>query len=274
MNERFKIGICEWGLPFTDVDKLFSFIKSVGMQAIQVEINKELENCRLLKDDGYKKYLEAANKYNIDITSISLTALDYMSMVLPDTSEEGKKARKCIHTAIETANKMGIPMIMIPSFGRSDITDNEKLEISIEVFKEACEHARDLNIIIASESLLRTEELDYLFERVNMSNFKLYFDSQNHYLHKKINMSEFYKQNVDRIIEIHFKDGKDRELSARSLGEGSTGFQATCEAIKKSSYKGALVIENYYNKPPLSEQGKLLDLVTKDVDIIKQTFEI
>lgn len=274
MSERFRIGICEWGLPFTDIDELFTFIKSVDMEAVQVEINKDLDNCRLLKNNGYKKYIEASKKYDIDITSISLTALDYISMVLPETSEEGKEARKCIHDSIEIASKMGIPMIMVPSFGRSNIANKEDLDMAVEVLKKACEHAKDLNIIVASESLLETDELDYLFEKVNMPNLKLYFDSQNHYLHKKINMVEFYNQNVDRTIEIHLKDGKDGELSARSLGEGSTGFEATCQAINKSSYKGYLIIENYYNKPPLSEQGELLELVTKDVNTIKSMFNI
>lgn len=274
MSEKYKIGICEWGLPFTEIDELFSFVSSVGMNALQVEINKDLENCRLLKDDGYKKYLEAAKKYDICITSISLTALDYISMVFPDTTNEGKSARKCIKTAIDTASKMNVPMIMVPSFERSNISDNEKLDIAIEVLKEACEYAKDLNVTVATENLLTTDGLEYLFEKVDMSNFKLYFDSQNHYLHKKINMADFYTQNADKIIEMHLKDGKDGELSARSLGEGSTGFKETCEAVKKSPYSGSLIIENYYNQPPLSDQGELVDLVTKDVDTIKHIFNI
>lgn len=269
MKPDIKIGICQWSLP---IEGPYSckIVSELGIEGIQLDIGRYNRGFQLSKRVVQEAYLELAEEFGITYPSIAITELDNFSMTHPISVKEMEIANTAINKAIEAAEAMKIPIVMIPSFERSNIKTEEDFDNAINVLKRACEYAQDKGIIIATENLLPVDKIFELFEKVNYSNLKLYFDTQNHYLHKGYNIPKMLEELMSLICQIHVKDGKNSDLSGALLGEGETGFYKSMEVIKKSNYSGWVISENYYDREPLSLQNEdPIELIKQDVKTLK-----
>lgn len=73
--KRFQFGLCEWALEARGA-ALCKIVSEAGLEAIQLGIGKEALRgqgllCRELQDE----YMEAAEKYGLTFTSISMLSL-------------------------------------------------------------------------------------------------------------------------------------------------------------------------------------------------------
>jgi sugar phosphate isomerase/epimerase len=57
------------------------------------------------------------------------------------------------------------------------------------------------------------------------------------------------------ICQVHAKDGKNGDLSGAPLGRGDVDLQESIEVLKMQGYDGWIVNENYYDVPPLVDEG-------------------
>ena len=141
---------------------------------------------------------------------------------------------------------------------------------AVNVLRNACDIAGENGITIATENVLSPEQIEELIDKVNRSNLKLYFDSQNHYLHKKYAMPELLDRLMPYVCEVHVKDGKNNDLSGALLGEGNSGFYDSIEVLKKYNYSGWIISENYYDLEPLSlKNDNPVELMKEDLRILK-----
>lgn len=268
MNQK-KIGICQWSLP-VDGPYGCKIAAELGLSGIQLDIGSYKKGFQLSKTIVQEGYLEEAEKYGISFPSIAITDLDNYSMVHPGDSLEKEIAITAIRKAIEAAEAMHIPLVMIPSFEANDIRSEDDFIRAVSVLRWACDYAGERGITISTENLLSTEEIIRLFQSVNRPNLKLFFDTQNHYLKKGFDIPEMLESLMPLICEIHVKDGKDGILSGALLGEGETKFFQSMEILKKYNYKGWIISENYYYLEPLSLQNdNPINLILKDIQTLK-----
>jgi sugar phosphate isomerase/epimerase len=93
-------------------------------------------------------------------------------------------------------------------------------------------------------------------------------------LNKGYNSPQMLDELMESVCEIHVKDGKGKDLSGALLGQGDTDFYGSIEVIKKHSYDGWIVIENYYDQKPLSEQNSDLEaLIKEDLGILRAALD-
>jgi len=72
------------------------------------------------------------------------------------------------------------------------------------------------------------------------------------------------------VPTIHVKDGTSQALSGAILGEGTSDFFGVIEYLKKKSFDGWLISENYYNKYPLRDlKIDPADVFFKDMKVLK-----
>ena len=109
---------------------------------------------------------------------------------------------------------------------------------------------------------------------VGMSNFKIFFDTQNYWKLKGYNTPDMYDELSGFICSnIHVKDGYGAPVSSAMLGEGDSQFFETAERIKKSRFTGWIILENSFDQIPLClESHNTIELITKDLATSKQVF--
>jgi sugar phosphate isomerase/epimerase len=265
-----KIGICHWSLPMEGPYgcKLAS---DIGLDGIQLDIGHSSRGFLLSNDFVQEAYLKLAKKYGISFPSITIRELDEVAMTDPKGTETRELMDQALIKTIDTAEAMDIPVVMIPSFVESEITNEDKFKEAVSYLQKGCDYAEGKGITIATENTLSVSEIKRLIAEVDRDNIKLYFDSQNHFLHKDYNIAEILDELIEYVCQVHVKDGKNKDLSGALLGEGDTGFYDTVEVLKKHDYSGWIVFENYYDRKPLSlKNNNPVELIKKDLQTVKE----
>lgn len=264
-----KIGICHWSLPMEGPYAL-KLVSELGLQGIQLDVGSHKRGFLLSYKEVQEAYLEMAEKYNVEITSLAVRELDNYGLTRENGTDEKNIATEAVMTALEIAKDMGIKNVMIPSFEDGDIKNEEDFNRVVEVLRHACDATINDDITITTENLLSTEQNKRLFDIVNRPNLKLYFDTQNYHLRRQYNPAEMVNELFPFIEEVHAKDGRDGFMSASLLGEGDSGFHETMEALKNNHYEGWILLENYYDQKPLSlTEENPIKLLEKDISILK-----
>ena len=264
-----RIGICEWSLPI-DGPYACKFVGELGFNGLQLNIGDYERGFPMSKKFVQDAYLEMAQASMIEFPSLVTRVTDYYTMFVSKNEEESKIVRKGIEKAIESCVAMQIPIVLIPNFEKSEIIERREFDEAVEVFKWACDIAGKYEITIAIENTLSTEQTLQMRERVDRPNLKLYFDTQNYYLHKGYDSAKMLDELMEYVCQIHVKDGKGKDLSGALLGQGDSNFYGCIEVVKKHGYSGWIISENYYDRKPLSEQNAdTVALIREDLKIIK-----
>jgi sugar phosphate isomerase/epimerase len=271
MEKKIKLGICHWSLPIQGPHAC-KLAAELGFDGMQLDIGEAERGFSLSLPYVQQEYLECAKKYNIVFPSISVRELDNYGMTRPDGSVEKQIAIEGIMKAINAADSMNIPVVMLGSFEDGEIKNEADFQEVVSCLTKACDEALDKNIIIATENLLSIEENIRLFRLVDRPNLRLYFDTQNYYLRKGFNVAQMVEALFPYICEFHVKDGSDGNMSGALLGTGESGFYETMNVFIDKGYKGWINIENYYDQLPLSLMNDdPLALIKKDMDILKNS---
>ena len=102
---------------------------------------------------------------------------------------------------------------MDQNFNASAIRSEGDFNRAIRIIKCVSDYTLDKGVIIGLENLLSVENLIRLVGGVDNQNVKVYFDTQNYYLRKRMNISETIESLVPYIYQVHVKDGKKDDLS-------------------------------------------------------------
>lgn len=272
MKNQVKLGITEWSLPIEGPYGC-KIAAEVGFEGVQLDIGSYARNFPKTKRCVQDAYLEAADKFGIQYTAVACNELDNYDMVAQKGFAERAIAFKTITSAIDAAAAMGIPTVMVQSFNASAIETGQDFERAINVIRRVSDYALEKGeITLGVENLLSVENLLNLIDEVGNPNVKIYFDTQNYYLHEKANVAAMVEPLISHICEVHVKDGheSDIEPSGALLGKGDSGFFDTIASLRKCGYSGWLISENFYDRGPI---GKLSDdpkaLMLKDYQVLK-----
>jgi 2-epi-5-epi-valiolone 7-phosphate 2-epimerase len=264
-----RIGICEWALPIQGPAGL-SIAAECGFEGVEVEFRDHQRGFPLSKGFIQQRYLEQKAISRLEIPSIALNELDFCCMTGRTESEETHIAIETIQKGLETAHDMDIGLVQVPCFNNNDLRKQSPAKVC-EVFQTMCDIALRKGIVIGAENVLPPVEMASLIKMIDRPNFKLYFDTQNYYLNGGQSTAEVLQQLYPYICEIHVKDGKHGLLSSTLLGEGEAGFTDTIHVLLDKGYSGWILVENYYDREPLSlESGNCLDLMKKDLETLRR----
>lgn len=272
MDNKVKLGITEWSLP-VDGPYGCKIAAEVGFEGIQLDVGSFDRNFPKTKQVVQDAYLQAAEKFGIKYTAMGCNELDNYNMVAQKGSSERAIALRTIESAIDAAAAMDISIVMVQSFIASAIETEQDFKRALNVIQYASDYAADKgNITIGVENLLSVENLLRFLKEVNRPNLKIYFDTQNYYLHERVDVAAMVKPLVSYICQVHVKDGYqfDVEPSGALLGQGATGFYKTIDELRNYKYSGWLISENFYDRGPISHLSEdPVELMKKDYQVLK-----
>jgi len=264
-----KLGICHYSLPIEGPCAV-KIASEVGFEGVQLDVIRNYKNKpALFEKITQKKFLEMGKKYNIKYPSIAVRELDQFSMFAEDNIGVNTVKR-----TVDIARDMNIPTVLIPNFGNSEIKNEQDFNMAVKILSEICDIAADYGIIIATESNLSPEDIERLINSIGRLNIRFYFDTQNHFLHGNYDMAKLLERMMPYVYEVHVKDGKNKDLSGALLGKGDSGFYNCVEVLRKNSYSGWIITENYYDLEPLNLQNNNpVELIKMDFKTLKDAFE-
>jgi sugar phosphate isomerase/epimerase len=268
-----KIGICEWSLPL-DGPYACKLVADLGFNGLQINVGDYHRGFSMSRPLVREAYLEMAEQSGIQFPSMAARVTDFFTMFRYKDEQESNIVRSGIAAAIGACRAMNIPTLLIPNFVKSEIAGEREFAEAVEVFRWACDEAGKHDITIAAENTLSGRDTKRFLGEIDRPNLKIYFDTQNYYLHKNYDTPRLLDELFDQVCEIHVKDGKGKDLSGALLGQGDTDFYGSIEVIKKHGYEGWIVIENYYDQKPLSDRDEdTAALIKADLKTLKAALE-
>lgn len=273
-----KIGICAWKLPGEEIEA-FRLASELGIEGVVIDYgvhNQEhpllaveraadfLDENPLFFEEGRKKYLDEARKYNIEIPTLALGLFCERGMTYYYLMEYAKDV---ISNAIDIAKEMGIPKIQIPSFHKNLIRTEQDLLNTIELFKYACRIGEKKDIIIGTENVLTIAQNKRLIEEVNSTHFTIMFDTQNPWRMANQDGARVAESLEPYTGELHAKDSILGLNKMVQLGEGDVRFNEIIKIYADKGYDGWIHLESNYSGDGYE------DVIKEDINILKNIFK-
>jgi sugar phosphate isomerase/epimerase len=272
--ERFKFGVCEWSLKARGRD-LCKIVAEQKLDCLQLGIGEEVFGGKGLGSQAMiEEYLESSEEYGIEICSLSPQFVDQYSFTMPQATQEEQIVVDLVDKTIGLCTTFGCKSFLLPVLGKNGICDGPSFHRAVSYIKRFGEKASEKGIETCLEINQSVEQVYNLLDAVGNPMVKIFFDSQNLYALNGTSMARYFKELVDFIGGVHLKDGIGPMLSGSLLGEGTSGFFRTAQAIIDSNYSGSLIIESVYDKASVCNQGAPTELLTKDVALLHKVFDL
>ena len=279
-----KLGITQWSLPGNGMCAV-RIVGEAGLDGLQIELGSYQFGYPMAQPRMQDMYLDEAAKYGVSFPSIVLNDINIYPMIADKNSEKYKIGMDMLKTAVDVADRMKVPVVMIPSFIDNDIKTEEDMDRTVEALKYVCELAGEKGIEISSETTISAEQQIELMDRVGYDNISAFYDSMNYKLFKGFDEQEILLGYYDRMTpQLHVKDGTTADvkspddlwkvISSKLLGDGDTGFYQTMEILKEKDYKGWIIIENYYQCLPMRARNEdQFAIMAEDIQRLKDAIK-
>lgn len=269
---EYKIGIVEWAFPFPGPYGLKTAAE-LGIQGMELDFGDYETGYKLSNPRIRQAYLDCGKEYGVSFPSIALNALNAHGMSNNRGTADGMIAIETIQKGIEAALAMEIPVVQLPSFDNGDIRTEDDFYNTCEKVRYACDLAEGTGVTIAIENVLDAGQTKKMLQEVDSSHLKVFYDTQNYYLDRGYSQPDILEALAEHVIQIHVKDGYNRTISSALLGRGDVSFGRTAEVIRRTGCTEWLLLENYYDRRPLSLlEEDVFELIRRDVDTLRHLF--
>lgn len=270
---RFKYGVCEWSLKARGKE-LCKIASEQKLDCLQLGVGEEIFCGKGLGSHAIiEEYLKASEEYGMEICSLSPQFVDQYSFTMPQGAQEERVAVELVDKTIELCTTFDCKSFLLPVSGKNGICDGTSFHRAVAYIKRFSEKAAKKGIQTCLEINQSVEQVYNLFDAVDNPMLKIFFDSQNLYASDGTSMARYFKELVNLIVGVHLKDGIGPMLSGSLLGEGTSGFFRTAQAIIESNYSGTLIIESVYDKASVCSQESSEELFAKDVALLHKVFD-
>lgn len=222
------VGVTQWVLD-REGPAALARAAQLGFSAIQIDAAG-------VADSGTRRrYAAAARDSGVVICAIATRAM-----------EETGLSRDLVRAAIDAAAELGVPLVYVPCFNRTELRGDDERVRTAEFLHEACEYAATGDLLIASENTLGATGNRALAARVAHERFRVLVDHYNAVLwgHDPLELVEARLPHA--CGQLHCKDGSGGVTGLVALGEGDGLFVDTCARLRATGFAGLVVCENDY----------------------------
>ena len=231
---------------------------------------------RMVQED----YLEAAERYDVQIMGIYLYLLDHQGFVkFSDRTPQGQQCLETIKNAIVSASQMPIPSVTIPTNGMFGVAQHtyafQKLAYAARLGQEY-----GVQVLTTTDTALerQREVVDKLDGQVTLE-----FSTIGPMIYAKGSAPEMIRSlGAERIGCFRVSDlaaspegfvTKEEGIPVL-LGQGDGLFGQCAAAIRDTGYAGWIVSATpYYSRALATEPGQdVVPLAAKDVQTLERTF--
>lgn len=275
---RVQFGVCEWSFPCWGALSL-KMASEAGFTGIQLgDAGGSLHAYPLTDQRVQDYYLEASEKYGVELQSIHLYTLGHQGYIRsPLNSPEWKICRESIEKGIVAASQMRIPTVIVDGMRMNTAAKRQRV---FEMERYAAEVADAYGVRVSMETDMTLEEhiqfLDALDGKVTLC-----FDTHNPVMYGTGKPADLIRAlGSKRVDHFHMKESLPNadgfitvETPIVLLGQGITEFQDSVQAIQDIGYSGWIISENFYYRPNLMAGGEsAVALARRDVATLRAAF--
>lgn len=246
-----KIAVDMGGMPVKwTAERMFEAAKEAGFDGVEFSQRETGILTHYSTEEDYKKLKKLAEKYDLEICSVSSCDL-FGTPLTSDDKSVREKAKDIVKKELEAASYFGCDTILVVPGLVTDTTDYETaMQRCDEWIAELKPLAESYKIAIGLENvwnkmLLSPLEMRDMIDRQNSEYVCSYFDVGN------VVLNGFPEQWIKilgkRIKKVHFKDFS-RKIGTASgfvpLLMGDTNYKAVSEALHSIGYDGWVTSEN------------------------------
>jgi sugar phosphate isomerase/epimerase len=241
-------------LPAGSDEELFRVARRLGFRGIEVGLMRQAP--------GRLESLRAAQREaHIAISSLVLGEHSDIGGIADVDPTRERAARHDVERAIEWAVELGATAILVPFFGRAELSDDADLERVAAAFRPLCELAGERGVELLYEGTLPAERILALAERVGSRAFGCYFDLANVVVRGMDSATELRRLGA-LVRRVHFKDARVRTGDCPP-GLGRVDFAECAQALDEIAYDGWVVLET---------PRRPVELVARDLSFGRSVF--
>lgn len=240
------LGVCNWAHPLLQSPSCCAKLKDVGIQALQLDLGASEDGFPLTSAELRRRWREEADRHGLRLDAVAVLDVMKHGMVAEPGSERRKTVEEAVAAAVDCAAGMGIPQILLPSFGASAIRTRDDLRETARCLRWACALAKRRGIAVATENLLDAGMTKTLFAVVSYDNLRTFLDLSNFTLRRREKVLDELPEYLAACGGVHIKDGMYGKPGVRLLGDGVAQVEKQLAALQRTGYTGALFLENAY----------------------------
>lgn len=267
-----KLGVCEWCLPVNGPG-LFKQLKKCGIDEFQLDTGTYEAGIPMIFPEVQESYMEAAKEAGIVFSSASNMSLCDYGMAQPENTPHYDACKEIIQKSIDAMEKMGISLLMVPSFFDGEIKDDDSFNNTAKMLTWACKYAADKGVIISWENGLTVEENLRMIDIVDQKNFGIGFDVQCPHAFNGYYVPDMIRGLAGHINMLHIKDGNGCDMGMKHYGDGDIDFCESVKALYEIGFDSCIVSENNYNDRGFyGPDGDPFSALKEDVKRFREAF--
>jgi sugar phosphate isomerase/epimerase len=252
-----SFGVTTWTLPMRG-EGAIRWARREGFEFVHLD----MDDVAVGGSAGIRALRTTASSCRVRLAGLALNSLETSGIRDP------RVARQIIERGLGVARRLDVGFIYLPSFGAAEIRSDGDLLRTAELLCHTLE-CSDVEMTIASESMLSAESTVRLFDVIGDPRARLLFDTQNPTL------TGHDPSELVRIVGpfigpyVHVKDGRLNKGDA-VIGHGTSDLAATIKALINGGFTGSFVIESDYRSRSTAnaqvDQQALKYLVARSMD--------
>lgn len=192
----------------------------------------------LIIENIFNSEINFLKKSKIQIESVTCDFFMQKPFFKKKYFKDKKKITKYLNILIKHSEILGIKYIVIPLVDNSSIKSKNEEKIVINYFSKIQSRLKKLNILFESD--YKPIRLHNFIKKFDKEFFGINYDTGNSAA-LGYDIEEEYRY-FKYVKNIHIKDRRLKSSSVR-LGDGDVNFKAFFKYLKKSKYKGNLILQ-------------------------------
>jgi 2-epi-5-epi-valiolone 7-phosphate 2-epimerase len=235
------VGLAEWRLPVTGIEAV-RLTASVGADGLQLDLG----------GPGRGEWIDApgrieALRAEAGERGVRLLALGGNHFNDIGLTTEPETVRPLLQRLLDAAVALRVPLVFVPSFGRSAIDGPDALTRTAAVLRWAAVQAQQRGLVLANENVLTGKQARMLADEVGWSSFRLVLDTFNPVV-AGLRTDALVASLADLLADqVHLKDGPPDRGPSPLLGTGAGRLAETMTTLRVHRVPvHAFVLENDY----------------------------
>lgn len=262
---RYKIGVCDWMILKRQKIGSFKLTSELNGDGVEIDMgglgNRELFDNKLRDPDFVEQFKNEADKYNLEIASIAMSAFYAQSFA------ERENYRELLDDCIQTMKKMDVKIAFLPLGVQGDL--NKRPDIRPELvrrLKVAGDMAEQANVVIGIETSLDAASEIELLDEIGSPAIKIYFNFQNPLEAGRDIYEELKILGKERICQIHCTDNDDVTLPYNKRLD----MRKIKSVLDEMEWSGWLIVERSRDK---NEPANVRKNFGTNIDYLKDIFQ-
>ncbi len=239
-----KVGVCQWIMDRSGVDAV-ARAAELGFAGIQLGISED--DVEIRRPALQQACLRASQETGVEIVGFGINTMNELPLYSPPDSDEGRRCRDLLRSALDTALAMGVGLVYCPSFFAAEIRTDDQLERAGAALRSGCEYIEGQPVLLATENTLDAAGNRRLMELVDHPSMRVLVDGYNPVIYGHL-ASTLVRELPARYLcnQAHAKDGLNHVMGSAPIGQGEGHLVEFVQALKDVGFDGWLICENDY----------------------------